>query len=244
MKRRVRRNVCRLGMGVVSGGVMFVGQAAHAGNLINESFESSPSALFGEFASYGYSEGYTGNMIPPGAGARYYTAGSVPTNSKGTTISLTGANGVPFSAIDAGQGRYNLSTWFSSYAAGARDWSQLTVQFQDGGNNNLGSPIVLGGKAFVDALSSDPTAVQGNGAPGVNWGQSSSAGTIPVGSRNAVVTLFSMREDGNSLDGYVDLVQFDVSQVVVPEPAAGVTLLVLGSAGAFAVRHRRHGGTA
>jgi hypothetical protein len=218
---------------------MFVGQqAAQAGNLINESFEASPSAIFGDFQTYAYSQNYTGTSIPPGAGLSYYTAGSVPTNSKGTTVGLTGANGVPFSAIDAGQGRYNLSTWFSSYAAGARDWSQLAVQFQDGGNNNLGPAIVLGGKAFVDALSSDPSAIQANGEPGVNWGQSSSAGTIPVGARNAVVTLFSMREDGNSLDGYVDLVQLDVSQVVVPEPM-GAALLVLGPAGAFAVRRRR-----
>jgi hypothetical protein len=235
MKRRVHRNVCRLGMGVVSGGLMFVGQqAAQAGNLINESFESSPSALFGAFESYAYSQGYTGNAIPPGAGDRYYTAGAVPSISKVTAVPLTGPGGVPFAAIDAGLGRYNLSTWFSSYAQDPRDWSQVTLQFQDGGNNDVGQPVVIGGLAFINALSTDPS----NGF--LNWAQDARAGSIPAQARNAVLTLFSQRGAGNSLDGYVDLVQLDVSQAVVPEPGTAA-LLTLGALGSFAVRRRRVG---
>lgn len=236
MRRRVHRNVCRLGMGVVSGGVLFVGQA-QAGNLVNESFESSPSALFGAFESYAYSQGYTGNTIPPAAGDRYYTAGAVPSISKVAAVSLVDSSGLPSSVIDAGLGRYNFSTWFSSYAQDPRDWSQVTLQFQDGANNNVGQPVVLGGLAFINALSTDPS----NGF--LNWAQDTRAGSIPAQARNAVLTLFSQRAAGNSLDGYVDLIQLDVSQAVVPEPGGAAALLTLGALGSFVIRRRR-GGTA
>src|SRR5689334_16013321 len=93
------RNLGRMGVGVIAGGLMFVGQA-EAGSLVNESFESSPSSLFGAFASYGYAENYTSVNIAPDAGLRYFTGTSgQATQTHQGSVSLTGANGVPAAAI-------------------------------------------------------------------------------------------------------------------------------------------------
>jgi hypothetical protein len=230
--RGLDKNLCRLGVGVLSGGLMFVGQAK-AGTVASESFESSPSALFGAFSSYAYSQNYTG-AAPPGAGNIYYFPGAAATVTKVGTVAITGGNGASASAIDAGLANFNLSAFFSSYAQDTRDWSQLSLQFKDGSSANVGNSSVIGGKAFIDALPANgPT--QGNGLAGVDWGQDSLTGQVPASARFAELTLFSTREAGNALDGYVDVVRLDVG--AVPEP--GSFAFGLGAVALLAIRRRR-----
>src|SRR5687768_12555537 len=131
------KNVCRMGVGVIAGGLMFVGQA-EAAPLIDESFESSPSAIFGAFASYAYADNYTSANVPPGAGLRYFTGTSgqaTQTRTGGTTI-VDQDFGAEAAEIDAGLARYNLSAYFSGYATQG-DFSEVRLRF----NNGLGSAI-------------------------------------------------------------------------------------------------------
>jgi hypothetical protein len=226
------RSLWRLGIGVVAGGLMFVGETpAHSAAVISESFESSPSSLFGTFNSYAYSQAYTSINVPPGAGLRYYTGDPGATTTHSATVDITGA-AAP-AAIDAGLGNYSLSAYFSTYLT-QNDWSSVTVQFRDGANGAVGSPITVGGDAFVAALGTGPGPLAG----GRDWGQDLESGVIPTGARSAEVTLLTTRLGGTAGDGYTDLVELNIS--AVPEPStAAYTLLGAGALGGLLWLKRR-----
>ena len=213
-------NLCRMGLGVVAGGLMFVGQAApaRAGTVLEESFESSPSPLFSAFNSYAYSQNYTSVNTPPLGGLRYYTGDlAAAQTTKVAVVDVTGASGAPAAVIDAGLANFNLSAWFSTYL-NQNDWSSVSVQFKDAGAGNVGSAVQIGGEAFIVGLG---TAPNGDGLPDYrDFEQDSTSGTVPAGARSAEVTIFTQRFAGTAADGYLDLVRLDVTQV--PEPGAAL----------------------
>lgn len=223
--RRWSRSVCQLGVGVLAGGMMFVGQAK-ATTVLSESFETSPSPFFGAFSSYAYSQNYTSAVIPPGAGDNYFTGTSgLAQNTVTANVALSG--GATDSQIDAGLGKFNLSAYFTTYYS-QNDWSSVTVQFKDASSNPIGNPTTIGGLTFVSALGS-------NAAGARDWGQDLAAGDIPVGARSADVALLTQRLQGTAADGYVDLIQLDVS-ASVPEPSS---LAAMAAAGLLALRRKR-----
>jgi hypothetical protein len=224
-----------MGVGVIAGGVLFVGQAG-AAPLVDESFESSPSAKFGAFASYAYSQNYTSANTPPNPGLRYFTGTKDLTQQTHVAaVNVTDpVNGVPAAAIDAGLGRYDLSAWFSGYMTQA-DFSEVRLQFQNDAGAPIGAQTTIGGQEFVAGLGLSPNADDVAGYR--DWGLDSSSGIIPAGARSANVTIFTQRAEGIAADGYLDLVRLDVSQV--PEPGlAGVAAF---ASSLVLLRRRRRG---
>jgi hypothetical protein len=212
----------KLGLSILAGGLSFVGNAGAIELVIDGSYESSTNSMSGivgvggndtagidggwtHFSSYAYSAGYT-QAGPAGSGQVYLR----PYNSSGgssivmQTNSLTRA--ITTAQIDGSQGQFNLSAWFSTYL-GQNDYSDLTLQFLDASFAPLGSPVAIGGQAFVAALpgGSGPRA----------WGKDTKTGLVPPGSRYASITTVAHANSG-SPDGYVDLVSLDVSAGFVP----------------------------
>lgn len=230
---RPATNVCRMGLGVVAGGMMFVGQA-DAATIVNESFESSPSAQFGAFSSYAYAQNYTSTNTPPAAGLRYFTGDTgQPQQTRTATLNLTdAASGIPAAALDAGLGAFDLSAFFSTYMF-QTDYSAVRLQFKDASGTLLGPVVEIGGADFVAAL---PMSFNEAGAPNYrDWAQDREAGAIPAGARSADLTIFTQRAAGDAADGYLDLLRLDVS--AVPEPSTGV--VGLSAAALLALRRRR-----
>ena len=227
------KNVCRMGVGVIAGGLMFVGQT-RAAPIVDESFEASPSSIFGQFASYGYAENYTSVNVPPNPGLRYFTgtSGQATQTHQGTVSLTTLPNGVPAAAIDAGLASYDLSAYFSTYAD-QTDFSEVRLQFKNGSGTNVGELVTIGGQDFINSLGFD---VNGADQPGFrDFGLDSASGLIPGGARSAQLTIFTQRNQGAAADGYLDLLRLDVT--AVPEPgAAGVAAL---TAAVIALRRRR-----
>ena len=231
---RPTKNVCRMGLGVVAGGMMFVGQA-DAATIVNESFESSPSAQFGAFSSYAYSQNYTSTNTPPAAGLRYFTGDTgLAEQSKVAALDLTDAapGGLPAAVLDAGLGAFDLSAYFSGYLSQG-DFSAVRLQFMDASGAPLGPIVEIGGGDFVAAL---PTGPNGDGVAGYkDFGLDRETGAVPAGARSADLTIFTQRAAGAAADGYLDLLRLDVS--AVPEPSTGV--LCLSAAALLGLRRRR-----
>ena len=224
------RNLCRMGVGVIAGGLMFVGRA-EASPILNESFEESPSSVFGAFSSYGYAENYTSTNVPPDAGARYFTGTTgLATQTHQGTVALT--DGVPAAAIDAGLANYDLSAWFSTYAD-QTDFSEVRLQFKTGSGDDVGGQVTIGGQTFVSALGFGPNGADVGGFR--DFGLDSASGLIPAGARTADLTIFTQRNQGAAADGNLDVLQLNVS--MVPEP--GSASLVAFAAAGVALRRRR-----
>lgn len=224
------RPTCRMGLAVLAGGLAFVGSAEAMELLIDGGFEStSPSSVpvvrvggtanpgvgggWSFFSTYLYSTLYT-MPGPTGAGVQFlrpYPSGTygITQSSDRVTqeVSLTEDTTLTPSKIDAGDGQYTMSAWFSSYLTQG-DFSDVTLEFLDESSNAVGEAIPLGGSDFVAAI---PTSSNSK-YPGGNvkeWGKDTQSGTIPVGARLARVTIASTSVEG-APDGYVDLVSLDV----------------------------------
>jgi hypothetical protein len=88
---------------------------------------------------------------PPGSGLKYLrpypSSGGSPVVSQTNTLTRA----ITTAQIDAATGQYTFSAWFSTYL-GQNDYSTLTLQFLDSSTNGIGSPVAIGGAAFVAAL--------------------------------------------------------------------------------------------
>ncbi len=218
----------RFGLSILAGGLSFVGAANATDIVIDGSFETSTNNLSGvighagndaagidggwtSFSTYTYSANYT-LPGPAGCGQVYLrpytdTGGTqIPTQVNSLTRAITA------SQIDAGNGVYVLSAWFSTYKT-QNDYSDLTLQFLDASQSPIGSPVSIGGAAFVAALP--------NGAQQLrDWGNDSRTNVVPSGARYASISIVSTALSGYA-DGYVDLVSLNVSAGSVPVQLTG-----------------------
>jgi hypothetical protein len=207
-----------LGLSILAGGLAFVGTSKATDIVVDGSYESATNnyvtAIIGNggndaagidggwthFSTYNYSAGYT-RAAPAGAGRVYLR----PYNDTGGSMVVSQTNSlsraITAASIDAGVGQYSLSAWFCTYR-GQNDYSVLTLQFLDGSFTSVGSPIEIGGAAFIASLP---------GGGGLrDWGRDARNGAVPAGARYAALTSVSTAVV-NLPDGYVDLVQLDIA---------------------------------
>jgi hypothetical protein len=219
---------------ILAGGVLFTGPAASAAIVFSEDFEGINA--FG-MPTYAYSQNYTlPNALTPDGGLRYGHGGPGVNGQASTNffplltpISLTVGTGVSAAQIDAGQATYDFRAQFSTYRL-QNDWSQVSISFRDAFNTELGTPVILGGEAFVAALASGPNPLYQDARA---WGESGFQGVIPTGSRTLEVILSATKTPGGLvIDGYVD----NIFLSVVPEPT---TFALIAVAGLACLRHRR-----
>jgi len=176
------------------------------------------------FSTYLYSTQYTlpltngvGVAIGGAQFLRPYPSGQHDVNHSSDTVtqlvSLTSGTTLTSTKIDAGQGSFTMSAWFSTYTTD-NDYSDLTLTFLDANTNAVGSAFTIGGSNFVANLPSGANSKYTNAR---YWGQDVATGTIPAGARNAQVLIHSTPLSG-SPDGYVDLVSLDVVDKSVGTP--------------------------
>ena len=229
-KHRVNK---RAGLAVLAGGLAFVGTADATELILDGSFENttpSSSSIVGIggkanpgvgggwsiFSTYLYSTQYAlpltnglGVAIGGTEFLRPYASGSSGINNSSQTVtqtvSLTASTTLTPAQIDAGQGDYTMSAWFSTYINQA-DYAEMTLTFMDASTNAIDVPVSLGGSDFVAALPSGPNSKYTNAR---YWGQDVRTGTLPTGARFAQVFIQSFSAGGLP-DGYVDLVSLDV----------------------------------
>lgn len=218
-------------------------QAQFGTNLVqNPSFETVTgvsgysatvnAAWTGSLAAYAYAGNYT-QAGPTGSGSWYWHGGSIPAAagvlSTTQTINLL-TSGFSAAQLDAGP-NYNFSSFFSGYL-GQTDYADAQVTFLDALSATLGSSSLIGGAAFTAALP-------GHSTSSLNaWGQDSTNGVIPVGTRFVRIDITGHKPDvaGSAVDGYVDLVNFQITPV--PEPGTFALLGTVG-VGSLLVRWRR-----
>jgi hypothetical protein len=231
----------RAGLAALAGGLAFVGAAEAVELVLDGSFESTVNSSlpvvkvggkanpgvnggWSIFSTYAYSTGYTlpltngiGLNIGGDQYLRPYPAGTYGINQSSDTVtqlvSLTAGTTLTPAKIDAGQGSYTMSAWFSSYLTPS-DYSDLTLTFLDASTNAIDVPVPLGGKDFVDALPTGPNSKYSNAK---YWGQDVRPGTLPVGARFAEVLIHSTSVSG-APDGYADLVSLDVVDTSLTTP--------------------------
>jgi hypothetical protein len=232
MKRN--RSPRKMGLAVLAGGLSFVGNAAEL--IIDGSFENTtpssnpvvkvggkPNPGVGEgwssFSTYTYSTLYT-LPGPANSGIGYlrpYPPGTYGISQSSTEakqlVSLLAGTLTP-AKIDAGSGKFTMSSWFSSYLTQG-DFSELTLEFLNEANAVVGDPIALGGRDFVESIPTGANSKYGNAK---EWGQDVETGTIPSGARRARVTIKSTPVNG-APDGYVDVVSLDVVDTALAIPA-------------------------
>lgn len=231
----------RMGMAILSGGLAFVGSTGATELIQDGSFEnieasSSPIVKVGGKANPGIGEGwstfstylYSTQYTMPGpenSGANYLRpyapgAGGIPRSSTEVTqrVSLTSGTTLTPAKIDAGQGKYTMSAWFSSYLLQG-DYSDLTLEFLNDAGAVVGDPVPLGGSEFVVNIPTGSNSKYGNAK---EFAQDSRSGTIPAGARVARVFIKSTAVGGQP-DGYVDVVSLDVTDAALSVPAVTST---------------------
>lgn len=227
----------RMGLSVLAGGLAFVGSASATELIVDGSFEnteasSNPVVRVGGKANPGVGEGWSNFSTylystlytmpgPVGAGGgflRPYASGTYGITRSSTNafqiVSLTAGTTLTPEKIDAGNGRFTMSAWFSSYLTQG-DYSDLTLEFLNDANEVVGEPLALGGQQFVADI---PTAQNNKYADAKEWGLDVREGTIPSKARQARV-LIASTSVGGAPDGYVDVVSLDVADTALVAPA-------------------------
>lgn len=218
-------------------------QAQFGTNLVqNPSFETVTgvsgytatvnAAWTGSLAAYAYAGNYT-QAGPTGSGSWYWHGGGLP-GVAGVLTTTQSINlltsGFTAAQLDAGP-NYNFSSFFSGYL-GQTDFADAQVTFLDALSATLGSSSLIGGAAFTAALPGHSTSTANA------WGQDLTTGVIPVGTRSVRIDVMGHKLEtaNSSVDGYVDLVSFQITPV--PEPGTFALLGTVG-VGSLLVRWRR-----
>ncbi len=236
MKKTPLRPISSSAAAILSGGILFTGPAS-AAVIFSEGFEGGGGA--GNAFSmpvYTYAQNYTMPAIP-GSGTTYAHGGagvngSISTNTfPGPNVSLTGGTGFSAAQIDGGLVSYDLSAQFSTYRD-QNDFAEVQIQFRDGANSPIGSPVTIGSFAFASAL---PFGDNGSYANAREWAADALVGIVPAGARSVDVTVFETKQPpGTVIDGYLDNISLSLN--AVPEPG---TVALSGLAGLVLLRRRR-----
>jgi hypothetical protein len=184
----------------------------------------------GSSSSTGVVPDYADGADPPGAGHWYFTpnnTGSAPftdVHDPDTYFQdIDVSTGATATAIAAGQARFNLSAYMTSYLNDT-DFGNVRVEFKNGGGGSLG---------FVQI--SDPDF-----GPNNVWSLSQLTGVVPIGTATARVSLFGTRTAGGAgADGYTDNVDFRITQVPEPSTVAMVGASLAAGGLGFLRRRRR-----
>ncbi|MCG8922949.1 hypothetical protein [Lentzea sp. CC55] len=137
---------------------------------------------------YDAGQGYPGPADPGPAerGASFFGGGDTPLSTLRQSV-----------ALPRRASRFAVSAWLGGYAS-QQDGARLSVEFLDAGGTPRGL-VVLG----------PVTAEERSGRTGLF--ERTASGTVPPGSRTAVVTLQMTRSGGGtSNDGYADNISFTV----------------------------------
>jgi hypothetical protein len=208
--------------------------ASYDVNLVaNPSFEDD--SAWTSVSTYDYSENYTG-PAPAGSGARYWfggagTQGQVSTRTYDQAPIDLSANGAE---INAGRVTYDLSAFFSTYRT-QNDYTVVRATFRDAADSPLGV-VSVGSEALVAAL---PFLNNGNYLDARAWAQDATSGLVPSGTNNVFIELLATKSaGGEAIDGYTDLVDFQLHLAPVPEPGT-FALAAIGGAGLLAWRFRK-----
>jgi hypothetical protein len=211
-------------------------------NLVaNPSFEDSPGGPIeqwsGNLGAYAYSLNYTG-PAPMGAGDRYWFGGTPSPGSPDLVSASLPAIDLSENAVDIDDGRasYLLDAFFSNYLD-QRDFGVVRASFLNGGGQTIGEASI-GSDAFTQALPTGDNVRYPNAR---DWGVDFTEGAIPVGTRSVVITVEGHKEVGlgTIIDGYIDLVDFQIFATPIPEPSS-LALLAGGAAiGAWRLVRRR-----
>lgn len=207
---------------------LYVVSVAHAAPLdtnlvVDPSFEAVDAGTPGPFTSlkltqwqsntddnyaYPYASNYSGPAVPPGAGDYHFTGGfnALGLGSGHTFQTIDVSTGPSATAIASGLAKYDLSGYFSTYLT-QDEFNFVEAVFLGSGNAELGRASV-GGSEFGDTLPIVP-AVFGDGR---DWGRDTQTGLLPIGTLNVRVQL-SADGGATNFDGYVDNVDFRISQV-------------------------------
>src|SRR5690349_14112652 len=137
---------------------------------------------------YDTGQGYPGpaDPGPPQRGSSFFGGGDTPLSTLRQSVTLPRRSS-----------QFAVSAWLGGYAS-QQDGARLSVEFLDAGGTPRGL-VVLG----------PVTAEERSGRTGLL--ERSARGTVPPGSRTAVVTLQMTRSGGGtSNDGYADNISFTV----------------------------------
>jgi hypothetical protein len=229
---------------LVAAGLLAPASAMAAGydtNLVlNPSFETVDGGGFaanwtGPVDTYAYSANYTG-AAPATSGARYWFGGPGAPNQVSTIFSTSTPIDLSANAADIAAGRvtYDLSAYFSSYRLQG-DYGVVKASFRDAGDNEIGFTFV-GSSALVAGL---PVVNNGVYADARGWAADATAGFVPLTTNSVVLELQATKTEGGTVvDGYIDLVDFQIHLQPIPEPGT-LSLAAIGGLGLAAWRFRK-----
>jgi hypothetical protein len=145
---------------------------------------------------------YADGADPPGAGHWYFTSNQFggpfvdfPDEFYQDIDVTAGATGATIASGFAG---FNLSAWMSSYL-NDDDIARARVEFRTSGGASLGSQTVSDG---------DP-------GPANVWSLNTGTGVVPIGTATVRLSIWGHPFDGGP-DGYIDNVDFRISEVDLP----------------------------
>lgn len=217
---RIKRVRASIAAALAAGG-LFVVTAAQGAPLdtnlvVDPGFENVDPASDGPYTSlrlnqwlsdsddnwaYPYSSNYSGPTLPPGAGDYHYSGGYLP-GDVATYQDIDLSTGPTATAIATGLAKFDLSAYFSTYYT-QDEFSSVDVVYFNSSDVALGSASA-GGTEFGESL---PIVSDRR-----DWGLDSQAGLLPKGTTKVRVQLTASPEFSN-FDGYVDNIDFRISQV-------------------------------
>lgn len=167
--------------------------------------------------TYANPNGYPTNADPGPAsrGNNFFGGGFASPSTASQLITLSPG----FTEIDAGNVSFDLSGFLGGFGS-QNDNATLSAIFRDAGGTGLGTfsigPVLAADRGNLTGLL-----------------ERSTSGTVPIGTRNILVTVNMLLTGGSSNDGYADnlsLVLNNNAATAVPEPFTVIGTIVGGTA--------------